>query len=286
MRKFIIAAVILLLLTNVVVLAGVAYNRSGAPQVSIELTERELPIQQSFGATDENSGTALSVEWKMFDPDADPKYIPSSYETSPWLNDAKLIELGFDIEKLKRNIDRYQYRTSHLTIEAILVLEYDGQTYREALALAESRAEALRNEVNDNPDDVNLATRYKNYSEQLTRLKQSRSRLYIIDAGHDIQTLIQKYADNDNYLFLRGEIGLRWNEDVIKGNIRQLSIQKLHIPLPFSQLLSGLAGEHRYYPYKTTSIPPRYTVKLNIGNRLEPWIESVTLNENVEEPGQ
>ena len=52
MRKLIIASVVLLLLTNVVVLAGVAYNRSGAPLISIELTERELPIMDSASSNE------------------------------------------------------------------------------------------------------------------------------------------------------------------------------------------------------------------------------------------
>jgi hypothetical protein len=59
MRKLLIAAVVLLLLANVVVLTGVAYNRSGEPLFSIELTERELPLMQSIGYEEENSGTTL-----------------------------------------------------------------------------------------------------------------------------------------------------------------------------------------------------------------------------------
>ena len=84
MRKPLLAAVILLLLANVAVLAGVAYNRSGPPLVSIELTERELPIQLFFGITDENTATALSIEWSILDPDKDPTRVFSTRGTPPW----------------------------------------------------------------------------------------------------------------------------------------------------------------------------------------------------------
>ena len=65
MRKLLLSAVVLLLLTNVVVLAGVAYNRAGEPVVSLELTERELTLVRSYRRTDENSGTALSLQWQV-----------------------------------------------------------------------------------------------------------------------------------------------------------------------------------------------------------------------------
>ena len=63
MHKLILACVSLLLLSNVVVLAGVAYNRSGEPLASIELTERELPLRVTYNSTDDDSGTALSLKW-------------------------------------------------------------------------------------------------------------------------------------------------------------------------------------------------------------------------------
>ena len=44
MGKLLLAAAVLLLSTNAVVLSGVAYNRAGEPFVSIDLTERELTI--------------------------------------------------------------------------------------------------------------------------------------------------------------------------------------------------------------------------------------------------
>ena len=52
------ASVGLLVLTNAVVLAGVAYNRSGEPEVEITLTERELPVALgTFGGRDEDTGS-------------------------------------------------------------------------------------------------------------------------------------------------------------------------------------------------------------------------------------
>ncbi|MCK5640496.1 MAG: DUF4824 family protein, partial [Gammaproteobacteria bacterium] len=276
MRKLILASVSLLLLTNVVVLAGVAYNRSDEPLFSIELTERELPIRQSFSSTDENSGTALSLDWQIFDPDEDPNYFSNTYTTPTWLDDKKLTALGFDIKELKSNIKKYRYRTSHLSVEAVVVLEYQGEAYHKTLALAESKAERLRKRAADFPDDEVELNKLNNFKKQLSRLKISQSRLYAVDAGLDKQALMQKYADQSRYLFARGEIGLRWKKEDVEGRIRQLYIQKIHASLPFSNILSGLTPGDAYNSYSAEPVPPRYKVQLNIGKRLEPWIASVT----------
>ena len=280
MRKLILACVSLLLLTNVVVLAGVAYNRSAEPLVSIELTERELPIQYSYNSKEENSGTALSLKWQIFDPDKNPKYLSSIYSTPTWLDDKKLTALGFDMKELKNDVKKHQYRTSHLSNEAVLVLEYQGDSYHKALAIAESKAERLRKRVADFPEDEKELKKLNNFEAQLSRLKISQTRLYVVDAGPDKKALTQKYSDKNKYLFAHGEIGLSWNNKTLEGRIRKLYIPKIHVPLPFSNILSGFTPEDRYSSYNANSTPPRYKVQLNRGKRLEPWIASVTQIEN------
>lgn len=282
MRKFIVASVFLLLLTNIVVLAGVAYNRSGDPLLTIELTERELPIVVSASSKDENSGTTLSLKWHILSSDKDPEYLSTTYGSSAWLDDVKLTELGFDMKKFKSEPDKYRHRTSHLATEAVLVLEYQGDAYLKALAFVKEKEEQLRLMVAEYPGDERLANDLNNYVEQLTRLKVTQSRLYVVDAGLDVQALIDKYAGNNNYLLARGEIGLGWNEDDVSGRISQLYIWQVHVPMPLSEQLVTLANGEAYASNRNSSIPPRYKVRLNIGKRLEPWIESVTKMESSE----
>ncbi|MDH3342938.1 MAG: DUF4824 family protein [Gammaproteobacteria bacterium] len=276
MRKLIIASISLLLLTNVVVLAGVAYNRSGEPLTSIELTERELPMRNTFSNTDENSGATLSLKWQIFNPDMDLKYFSMTYGTPTWLDDKKLTALGFDMKELKSDIKKYKYRTSNLSTDAVMVLEYQGETYHKILALAESKAELLRTRAAGFPDDKKEQKELTDFEKQLSRLKISQSRLYVVDAGRDRQALMQKYADKSKYLFARGEIGLMWKKDDVKGRIRQLYVEQIHVPLPFSNILPGFNPEGRYNSYNAKITPPRYKVQLNMGKRLEPWIASVT----------
>ena len=185
--------------------------------------------------------------------------------------------LGFDMKKLKSDLKKHEHRTGQLSTKVVVVLEYQGESYHKALAAAESKAARLRKNVADFPDDKKNKNKLNNFEKKLSRLKTSQSRLYAVDAGLDKQALIKKYADQGRYLLARGEIGLRWKKDNIKGHIRKLYNLQLHVPLPFSNSLSDLTPADRYSSGIT---PPRYKVQLNIGQRLEPWIASVTQMES------
>ena len=141
MPRFTITAFILLLITNVIVLAGVAYNRSGTPITSIDLTERELPIQYLYRFSDENSGVALDFKWYVLDPDQDPKFFFRANITPAWLDDAKLDELGFNIDALEKEKYKTASRIFDQRREVTLVLEYDGMTYQKALEIAETQGQ-------------------------------------------------------------------------------------------------------------------------------------------------
>ena len=242
MRKLVIASVVLLLLTNIVVLTGVAYNRSGTPLISIELTERELPIMDSASSNEENSGTTLSLKWQLRNLDEDSEYFFTRYGTPIWLDDEKLTELGFDMERLKSDTDKYKYRTSDLSREAILVLEYDGELHHAALTQAKERVEQLRQQVADYPDDSDLLKNLSRREKQLSQLKVSETRLYVVDASLDEHGLTQRYAGKKNYLLSRGEIGLGWDDDVVSGHIRQLYLNQVHVPLPLSEQLASFTN--------------------------------------------
>ena len=275
MRKLLLASVVLLLLTNVVVLAGIAYNRSGEPVLSIELTERELPLMTSAGFEDENSGTSLLLRWQIFVPEKGSDYVYHTYSTPDWLDNAKLTELGFDIQEFKSDTDKYQYKTSHLSREVVLVLEYQGDTYRKSVALAKERVALLAQDAADLPADDDMRKKLGDAEKQLAYIQTSRTRLHVIDAGVDKEALIQQYADKENVLLVRGEIGLKWNQGIVSGRIRQIFLKYLHVPLPLSEQLVVYANGETYSAHDQ-HMTPRYRVRLNIGKRLEPWIESVT----------
>jgi hypothetical protein len=76
-------AIMLVVVVNITLLAGVWYNRTGPPDAVITLTERELPL---MNAQEDDSGIALRIAYRKAEHDQDER----------WLDRAKLEELGFD----------------------------------------------------------------------------------------------------------------------------------------------------------------------------------------------
>jgi hypothetical protein len=76
----------ILLLADAVLLMGVALNRRGGPEATLQLTERELTLPRR---TEENSALSLMLQWR------DRTFRQPGLE---WLGPAKLQELGFDTQ--------------------------------------------------------------------------------------------------------------------------------------------------------------------------------------------
>ena len=84
------------LLSNAVALGGVWYNRSGEPETQLLLSERELQRVYGGWLRDEDDGVLrLQLSWQR----------PGEGWQLPWLDEAKLHELGYsatDEQALRR----------------------------------------------------------------------------------------------------------------------------------------------------------------------------------------
>ena len=105
----------------------------------------------------------------------------------------------------------------------------------------------LREKVKSAPGDQAQANKLKQYEDLLMQRKVSQTRLFMVEAGIDEQVLAKQYSAKNKYLFVRGEIKVRWNSDRITGYIRRLYIDELHVPLPSTQQLATLTGGEYYY---------------------------------------
>ena len=89
----------LILLTNAVVLGSVWYNRSGDPDSTLALTDRELASPVNYWHGEENSGLDLHLVWRT------EQSRPQAFTTgsvyfggeADWLDSAKLAELGIKV---------------------------------------------------------------------------------------------------------------------------------------------------------------------------------------------
>ena len=281
MNKQAIMATALLVLTNIIVLAGVAYNRSGDTKTSILLTERELTLPYRSYSNKENSGLSLRLNWNVIPSNTFENnyrsYYLGNYSNPAWLTEDKQKELGVDVDKIKKDRGYKDYEYERLNIEEIIVvLEYDGESFKKVLKDAENDIEKERENVKQNLDNKELNKKLKNKEKSLEELKTSKSRLIAIDAGRDLQRLRAKYKDSNKYLMLRGELRPYWNKKKLVARINQIFISSVHVSLPYSNEINEITKrEETNNRYKSREEKPRYQVELKQGKRLEPWVGGV-----------
>ena len=275
--RTLLAGIGLILLTNAVVLAGVAYNRSGTPESSITLTERELGLPFYSRMRKENSGISVRITMRNKGSALSPYY--SYRREANWLTKEKLAELGFDVSKPIDDTQDWRDFKRQKEREIILVLEYDGEAYQALLNAAQQQVAELTAKLQDNSSSTSTVdkNKLKQAKNTLQREQNSASRLFVIDAGLDPEALRQQYPDNSKYLLLKGVAGIYINRDPdgtrkYDGYIKTLSITNINIPLEYHDALQPALDES----YKQgKNLPPRYEITLNIGKRLEPWVVGV-----------
>lgn len=273
-RRYLYGALGLLIFVNLVVLAGVAYNRGGEPDAALTLTERELPLAGTFDHR-ENSGVSLALN-VHYDGDA-----------QEWFDADKLEELGFDPRSIAGDDFRQVYRV--LPRDVFVVLEYDGEAWRQYRQRQLEEIAALPDRVREGklePDAAERQEREKRFALGIA------SRLFILDAGTDAAALRQRYPDRGRFLILPGRVRMHadWTREPagakgerrLYGRVEQILVDRWHVARDAAEKLQALPGRSRIYPgytYYDADHPARvrYKARIAVGRRLEPWIEGIEI---------
>ena len=257
-----IAALLVIVLTNVVALGGALWNRSGEAESQLQLSQRELRLP--YRSLDrESSGLALALVWRVAAV-GQPRDMHWSYAGGgppEWLDKAKMESLGFDMAEPSGGI-RWGERT--LSRAVLLVLELDGEAYRRALERAREHFAAEEARIGAMPESKEKQNRLKNTAAQLQREEQESSRLFVIDAGLDASALRKRYPDRARYAIVHGQIrpagSDRAGERVARGQVSDVRIAGINVPHALRPLLANAAGTQKF------------TASVVFGQRLEPWI--------------
>ncbi len=278
-RRILLAGLALIFISNAVVLAMAAYNRLGEPDSRVQLTERELWLPPARGFDKENSAITLILRYRVKG-ERDAADFKGMDMQEFWLDRDKLTTLGFDLDALPSADDqRARYTARATRREAILVLEYDGEAYREAVARVERQwlkeeAASLRADASESqPSSLR-----ERLHVRLNTLRTSETRLYIVDAGLDRAALRRRYADGSRYLLMKGTVGLslkRANDGKreLHGVIHNVLPDRVHVPSSYRAPLQPFLGGDRSWRLEGS---PRYAVTFNLGQRLEPWVSGIS----------
>ena len=264
-------ALALLVAVNTVVLAGVAYNRSGRPDAEATLTERELPLQIDYRGED-NSGLSLRLKWK-------------NDFVDDWFDAAKLAALGFaprTDEKAPARPDLFYRHT--LPKRVFVVLEYEGVAWRRYQKQKEDELAKLKEESPKTKSDESLQ---KNRQQRIENELQNGSRLFAVDAGLDPGELRTRYPDRARALvvpaLVRRSHGSKDKKIVARGTIVKVLTDDLHLSRDLATPLLALPGLARHTRWANPFNPggkgaPRYEVTVRWGRRHEPWVARVKMN--------
>jgi len=269
-RKLFLLAFLIVVITNIIVLSGVVFNRSAEPYREIILMERELTPQ--YRVHKDNSGLSLQLTWRVLDINGHKGY--SYYSRQPaWLNREKLEELGFNIiaDYLNSDIDARLYKKP-VAKEVFIVLENNGEAYQESLTRAQIYLEEKKVLLSSNSGDKRLNKNVKEAQRRLERERISKSRLFAIDAGIDSEWLREKYSDQTRFIIAKGLVEPRYNyqKKGVTGYIKKLSVENIHVALKHRQLLDPVLLKN--ISKQNVNVSSRYKVVLAYGSRYEPWI--------------
>lgn len=270
----------LIVVTNAVALLGVSYNRGGEPDSQLVLTQRELTLPHRWGWEKENNGLSLSLSYRLpgerdFDIGFYPNR-PQHFGDLTWLNRDKLVALGFDVTQAPDTAAGRRYYERLLPKDVMLVLELDGPAYQQRLQAAQDKLQQEETLVTQNPGAKEFVERATAARQALQAEENTRSRLFVVDAGLDATTLRNQYPDRTRYALVHGRVrpwlDRRDDKPLVVGHVQSLSITQINIPL-----------EH-HAPFETTSTDTtadsgraekHYRVTLAIGRRFEPWVVNV-----------
>ncbi len=251
----------LIALSNLFVLAGVAYNRSGEPHAVMVFSERELTAPYRYGSMREDSGMSLRLKWRDND-----MYMPLPIgfgaDYVPWFNKDKLAELGFDVsESPQDKLAERRYR-KQLPHSAYIVFEFNGPAYRAILKQSQGDLDKTQAVLDKDPGNRTLISRVDFAKKALDDAKYRKSRLIAVDAGLDENALRSRYPDHGRYLILPGTVGLTTLNKELRGVITGVGGSSINVPLAYRQAVVPRTGEKQTH----------YTVQVAYGKRFEPWI--------------
>jgi len=279
-NRLLAGAAVLVVLVNAAVLTDVAWNRRGAPESVLTLSERELvvwPNSSSFYADDENSGMTLRLLWAVGAARGEVRgaalgsagYGP--WSPVPWLDRAKLATLGFEVARAPEEADAGERYRRMLGREVLLVLELNGPAYAAALARARERAAQSEASAAQQPDPGADTQHARRAREALEQQELKDTRLFVVDAGLDARALRARYPDRAHYAIVHGSVAIGVDTSgprpTLYGRIAALRCANINVPQRWHATLPAT-----FEPFGAPRAP--FQVVLAFGQRLEPWIVS------------
>ncbi len=267
-----VVALAVVLAAYALVFGGAFWNRSGERSSELGLTERELPMPVSV---DDREGSMVVLDlalthevpfWERQLRDFEPGH---RHPVLPWLDRAKLGELGFDMSRDPADPEAMVRYERMVPRRVWAALEYDGPAW--TAWLAEKERDAATSEVD------------RKIFELAPTL---RSRLCAVDAASDVETLARKYPDRRRIAIVRAFVGSSVERDAGQAPrvVGMLFLENPVVYLPpdarraIAPFVTTMTTDEFIEKRRNGTLPPptprdpRYAFTVAFGRRHEPWI--------------
>lgn len=281
-RRFTWIGLGVIAVANAIALSGAAWNRSGEPESTLALTDRELRIPDSNpDANRENTGLSVRLEWcaqpsRLRPTDDDLREVGvNCYERVPrWFDRERLAAFGFHLDLAPTATGAAEYYNRQLPRPAFVVLELAGPTYQSILDEHRALSATADSVAAAHPDSLSRR-RAKTARERLAWFEGQASRLFAVDVGSDLGDLRARYPDRAMYAIVRGTVRPRImfpENGIVLGEIRELEPAQIQVPKEFRVAFEGLLPRSSYVRQKGIGRAQNREFTIAFGKRLEPWI--------------
>ena len=287
-RTRFLAGIAIVAVSNAVTLAYAAYNRAGQPDSELRLTNQELSLNGDR-TRDENSGVAVSLAWcaepSVMDTlgmETGLRFFDCGGRDPGFLDQERLGRLGFDVASPPATARERSDWSRERARKVLLVFELDGPQRQRVVESARQRLTAVESDRATRPDSAGHQARVERLRRAYERLEAESSRLYVIDAGTDRDSLRGLYPDRTRYAIIRGlvrpyfpsaTVGPGKTTGGVRGMIQRIEGDVINVPARYRQPV--LAHVRTRFVSVSGSNPPALEVDVAFGKRLEPWISRV-----------
>ena len=256
MLKHFLWIIAVVLVANAAALAIVVRNGSGAPDATLQLTERELRLT-NLGT--DTTGMTLTLQWDR-------------QTVMPWFDRAKLASLGFDCSMPPEAPEAKDHYSGPGVMPrgAYVVFEYDpSRVVVNTQAVDTGTPKPAESSTGERPAE--------------RRVPEYVPRLRPVDVGNDPRALRARYADRHRYLITAGSVGMDFigagqgPPARLQGQVLWIVPIQVYVPQEMQGTIVAAVGKDANQQRASMSLtrPPRYEVTIEYGSGLLPRMVAV-----------
>lgn len=223
-----VAALVVLVIGNGAALMKVRANASNV-QAQLQLSAREVWVREHRDIAGRSTTTRLKVretcDWGAS------KYGWACAHSSPWLTADKMRALGFAAD-----VDAERRRAPARPVW--LVLELAGEAWQQEVASRQRLVQQCLQRLQQAPDETareEAQTCQNNAEKRLREAQEEDSRLFIVDAGSNVEELRRRWPDATRHAIAPGSV--RWDRQHPSVNLLNHS---LYVPRRFAAAAEGV----------------------------------------------